>query len=66
MPDDKKLTTIFVVRFWYPSKRKKLLYYQRVFGHIRSIENGKPMVLVQTKIDLEDEASRDQIKLEEL
>ena len=43
MPDDKKLTTIFVVRFWYPSKRKKLLYYPRVFGHISSIEKRQKL-----------------------
>ena len=47
-------------------KRNSLESIKAFVGEIRNIEHGKPMVLVQTKIDLEDKASRDQIKLEEL
>ena len=43
-------------------KRDSLGFVKEFADEIRSVEHGKPIVLVQTKIDLADEANRDQIK----
>ena len=47
-------------------KRSSLESIKAFADEIRSVEHGKPIVLVQTKFDLEDKACSDQIKLADL